>query len=114
MTESERITDLELRLGELEAQQKDVRTQLFDAQIELWEGRVDDLAVQMHLLTLDARDRLQPVVDKLQARLLDARSEVEKRGDTANEMVGDLRRGVQSAVDDVRTAVRDAATAARS
>jgi len=114
MSEAERITKLEERLGELEDEQQAVRSQLLDAQIELWEGRLDDLGVQLHLLSMEARDRLQPVIDQLQSKLADARSTADKRSGTASDVVAELRSGLQSAVDDVRSAVRDAAKAARS
>jgi ribosomal protein L29 len=43
MTIEDRIAELEAQIGKLQAQQADLRKQLARAQLDQWQGRIEDL-----------------------------------------------------------------------
>lgn len=108
MTTEAEIARLENRILELETQQQALRQQLAQAQIDQWEGRIDDLEVQLHLGELELSDRLAPLVETLRNRWLDAKEQVGLTSSTATDVVETLRSGLEQAMDDIRTAVLDA------
>ena len=54
MTTEDRIAQLEDQLHQLQGQQADLRKQLAKAQLDQWQGRIEDLEVQMHLGAVEA------------------------------------------------------------
>ncbi len=102
------INDLTARIEALEAETERLREQLVQAQIDQWKGRIDDLDVQMHLGALDLRDKLQPVVDQFRSNVADARARLGTAASTADDVLANLRKGFDKAVDDISKAVRQA------
>lgn len=105
MTEDTRIAELEARIAELSKEQADLRTQLARAQLDQWQGRIEDLEVQMRLGAMETSDRLAPLVEQLRDRWLDARAQVDGATSTAGEVVDSLREGLEQAMRDIRDAV---------
>jgi hypothetical protein len=113
MTDASDVERLEQRIHELEAQQDALQQQLQKAQLEQWEGRIDDLEVQIHLGTLELGDRLDPLLDALRNRWLDAKQTLNEGASSTGDALDALRAGLDQAMRDVRTAIleaRDAAT----
>lgn len=105
MTTEERIARLEGQITKLQSRQSELHSQLRKAQLELWQGRIDDLEVQMHLAALDANDRLTGLADQLRSRWAAARVQIETAPATATEVVDRLRLGVENAYDEMRKAL---------
>jgi chromosome segregation ATPase len=107
-----RIASLESHIAELQAELAETRRQLTDAQLDQWKGRIDELEVQMHLGRLDAEKQMEPVVEQLRNRWLDAREQVTQAGSTAASVASDafgaLRQGVEQAMDQLRDGARTA------
>jgi len=112
MTDPQDIERLEKRIHDLETEQEGLRKQLAQAQIDQWEGRIDDLEVQVHLGTLEASDRIDPLVEALRNRWLDAREQVSRAPSTTGDVLDALRSGLEQAMRDIRTAILDAKDAA--
>lgn len=113
MADDDRITQLEERIAALSREQADLRTQLARAQLDQWQGRIEDLEVQMRLGAMETSERLAPLVEQLRDRWLDARSQLDGATSTATEVVDSLRQGLEQAMRDIREAVltaRDQAT----
>ena len=108
MTADVDIKRLEARIEKLEAQEAKLRQQLAQAEIDQWEGRIDDLEVQLHLGALEAHDRLAPLVETLRNRWLAAQAQLSDSAGTATDVVDTLRSGLERAMKDVRSAVLDA------
>ncbi|HTO00444.1 MAG TPA: hypothetical protein VL068_07200 [Microthrixaceae bacterium] len=106
--ESDRIDGLEAQITDLEVQLAEVRRQLSEAELDQWRGRIDDLEVQIHLGSLDARDQLMPLVEDLRNTWLDAREKVTKSASTASDAAETLRAGLEQAMGEIRTAVLQA------
>lgn len=102
------IRRLEGRIAELEKEQAALQRQLAQAQIDQWEGRIDDLEVQVHLGSLEVQDRLDPLLETLRNRWLDAKEQVNRSSDTAGDVFATLRSGLEQAMSDIRSAVSDA------
>ena len=67
----------------LEAELDDLRRRLAETELDDWKARIDQLEVQAHLGQMDADDQLQPLVDQMRNRLLDARAQFDKAGSAA-------------------------------
>jgi hypothetical protein len=113
MTDQDRIGGLEAQIEDLKTQLSDVRRRLIDAEFDQWRGRIDDLELQAKLGSMGVEDRVMPVVEQLRDLWLDARERTGDGADTASEVAGRLREGVEGAYRELRSAVRDAASAAR-
>lgn len=101
----DRITQLEEQIHELNDQQADLRKQLAKAQLDQWQGRIEDLEVQMHLGALDASDKATAQMDKLRARWADAKRQFEESIKTASSVADTVRAGLENAFDDLRKAL---------
>lgn len=108
MTDQQTIEELKARIDELEAEQGRLREELSRAQIDEWEGRLDDLGLQLHLGTMELRDRLDPIVEQARRQIADARARIEDGSETTADAVAALRTGFEQAWDDLRSAVNDA------
>ncbi len=113
MSEQDRIGGLEQQIEELKTQLVDVRQRLLDAELDQWRGRIDDLEVQARLGAMSVQDRLIPVVEQLRDQWLDARELAGDGVDTATDVTGRLREGLESAFTELRSAVTDAARSVR-
>lgn len=107
MTTEERIAKLEAQIEKLEAKQTELRQQLVKAEIDQWQGRIDDLEVQAHLGAMEVNDRVNAGVEQLRARWTDTRRQVEHAAATASDVADTLREGVASAVKDLQKALID-------
>lgn len=105
MTTEDRIAKLEGQIDKLQSRQSELYGQLRKAQLELWQGRIDDLEVQMHLAALDANDRLTALADQLRSSWATTRLQMESAPSTATEVVDRLRVGVENAYDEMRRAL---------
>lgn len=112
MTDQHDVQRLEQRISELETEQEALRGQLARAQLDQWEGRIDDLEVQLHLATMDLDDRLAPLVDALRNRWLDAQQQFGASSSTTGDVLDTLRSGLEQAMKDIRTAIKDASSVA--
>ena len=113
MGEQDRIGGLEQQIEDLKTQLADVRSRLLSAEFDQWRGRIDDLELQARLGSMGVQDRIMPVVEQLRDLWLDARERTSDGVDTASEVTGRLREGLESAFKDLRDAVSDAASTAK-
>ena len=104
-TSEERIANLETQITKLQKAQNDLYAQLTKAQLEQWQGRIDDLEVQAHLGAMEANERVTALVDQLRSKWAAARSQVEGATSTTTEVVDTLRIGLQDAFGDLRKAL---------
>ena len=105
MSTEDRIAKLEGQLDKLRAQQAGLRKQLAKAQLDLWQGRIEDLEVQIHLGGMEASDKLTMLMDSLHARWADARRQFETSITTATSVADTVRSGLEKAVQDLRKAL---------
>lgn len=105
MTSDERIARLEAQIEKLQAKQAELHRQLTQAQRDQWQGRVDDLEVQMHLGAMEANDRAAALMDQLRSRWADARGQFDDAIATASSVGDTLRSGLENAVRDLRRAL---------
>ena len=75
--------ELEARVHALEAQLDDLRRRLAETELDDWKARIDQLEVQAHLAKMDADDELEPLLEQMRNRLLDARAQFDKAGSAA-------------------------------
>lgn len=116
MTTEDRIAQLEDQLHELREQQADLRKQLAQAQLDQWQGRIEDLEVQMHLGAAEASDKAKAQMGKLRDRWADARRQFEESIKTASSVADTVRTGLENAFNDLRKALlesKDKLTSAR-
>jgi DNA repair exonuclease SbcCD ATPase subunit len=105
MTNDERIKNLEQRLEKLEAAHDLVTRQLVEARVDQWQGRIDDLKLQVHLGTVEATDRIAALTAELDKRWSRARQQLAIAGATTSEVTETIRSGLESAYKDVRDAL---------
>ncbi len=113
MAEQDRITQLEHQVDDLKGQLRDVRHQLAAAELDQWQGRIDDLEVQAHLGSMAVRDRLTPVVEELRNAWLEAKARLEGGAETTSTVTERLRSGLERAMAEIRSAVLDARSSAK-
>jgi hypothetical protein len=58
---------------------------------------------------MEARGEIEPLLEQLRNRYLDARSQIDRMGGAAGDAVGTVTDGMRSAFDDLRKALSDAA-----
>jgi chromosome segregation ATPase len=100
--------DLEKRMHALESELADLRRELAESQLDDWKARIDQLEVQAHLAQMEADDQLQPLLDKMRNRYLDARSQFDKASSAAGDALNTVTDGVRSAAKDLGDALSDA------
>jgi len=105
MSTEDRVAKLESQIDKLRAQQADLRKQLAKAQFDQWQGRIEDLEVQMHLGGMEASDKLTALMDRLRDRWSDARRQFESSITTAASVADTVRTGLEKAVEDLRKAL---------
>lgn len=106
--QQDRTAQLERQIENLEAELSELRRQLAEAELDKWRGRIDDLEVQVHLASLDAQDRLEPLIENLRDTWSNARETLSEGAATAIDVAGTLRAGLDQAMADLRRAVLDA------
>ena len=105
MTTDDRITKLETKIRKLEDRETDLRKQLAEAQLDQWQGRIENLEVQMHLGAMEANDELTALMNRVRARWADARQQFERGISTASSVGDTVRAGLENAVQDLRKAL---------
>ncbi len=105
MTTDERIAKLEAQIDDLRTKLAELHKKLNKAQLDQWQGRIDDLEVQMHLGAMETTDRLTALMGHLRSRWADARRQVEDRASTASSMADTVRTGLETAFAEVRKAL---------
>ncbi|MCW2784037.1 MAG: hypothetical protein JWP74_554 [Marmoricola sp.] len=105
MTTDERIATLESRIDHLQEAHRIVVGQLAQAHIDQWQGRIDDLELQVRLGTADATDRIAVLTTELNTRWRQARAQLASASATTTEVTDTIRTGLESAYKDVRDAV---------
>lgn len=105
MTTEDRIAKLEAQIESLEAKQAELHKQLAEAQIDQWQGRIDDLEVQMHLGAMEANDRMAALMDQLRGKWGDARRQLEEAASTATGVAETLRTGLENGFKEVQKAL---------
>ena len=113
-TGESRVHELDARVKDLESQLDDVRAQLSQAELDQWQGRIDDLELQLHLASLEVQDQVNPILDELRNTWLDARERLTSRREVADDVLDALRGGMERAMSDLRRAASDSRAAARS
>src|SRR5690242_14843493 len=108
MTTDDQIAAMKTRIEELEDQVGDLREQVLRAQIEQWQGRIDDLEVQVHLGSMEVDERVAPLLQGLRDRWLDAQEKLAGAPGTAGDVLDALRGGLDQAMADIRDAVLQA------
>jgi TolA-binding protein len=101
----ERIAKLEAQIDKLQAKQAELHKQLTKAQIDQWQGRIEDLEVQMHLGAIETSDKLTARMDQLRNKWADARRQFEDAISTASSVADTVRTGLENAVNEVRKAL---------
>lgn len=104
-TTDDRIAKLETKIRKLEGRETDLRKQLAEAQLDQWQGRIENLEVQMHLGAMEANDELTALMNRLRARWADARQQFERSISTASSVGDTVRAGLENAVEDLRKAL---------
>jgi hypothetical protein len=108
MTENERVKKLEVQIADLEKKQSELFTQLAEARLDQWKGRLEDLEVQVHLGAMETNDRVAALMQKARDRWDDARRQLSGATTAATEVIDTVRGGFENAIDDVRRALLDA------
>ena len=105
----DRIAKLEEEIRSLHAQQVELRKQLARAQLDQWQGRFEELEVQMHLGAKEASDKTKALMEQLRGRWADARRQMEESISTASSVADTVRTGLEKAYTDLRTALLESA-----
>jgi predicted nucleic acid-binding Zn-ribbon protein len=113
MTDDDRIAQLQAQIDRLEARQSELYEKLAEARLDQWKGRLEDLEVQVHLGAMDTNDRVNALVEKARERWNEAKSKLGGATSVASDVGETVRKGVESAVEDVRKALLDAKTQAK-
>jgi chromosome segregation ATPase len=107
MSTEDRIKTLESQIEELRAEQVELNKQLAQAEVDRWKGRIEDLEVQMHLGAMETNDRLKALLDQVQHRWAETKSQLETSTSAAAEGADAVRTSLQSAFKDIRQALLD-------
>jgi regulator of replication initiation timing len=105
MAKEDRIAKLEEQIGSLHAQQADLRKQLARAQLDQWQGRFEDLQLQVHLGAMEANDKVSALMGQLGDKWADARRQFEESIMTASGVAETVRSGLENAYADLRKAL---------
>ena len=105
MTSDDRIARLEAEIDKLRGQEADLRKRLAKAQLDQWQGRIEDLELQMHLGAMEESDKLTSLMDQLRGRWADSRRQFEESIKTASSVAETVRGGLESAFGDLRKAL---------
>lgn len=105
MAGEDRITQLEKQIHELRDQQADLRKQLAKAQLDQWQGRIEDLEVAMRLSAAAASSKTTAQMARLRDRWTDARRQFEDSIKTASSVKDTVRTGLENAFNDLHKAL---------
>jgi hypothetical protein len=105
MNSEERIARLEDQIDKLQTRQNELYKQLAKAEREQWQGRIDELELQMHLGAMEANDRVKTVMEQLRTRWVESRAQLDEAASKATGVRDTMRSGLESALRDVREAL---------
>jgi predicted nucleic acid-binding Zn-ribbon protein len=92
----------EKHIEELEDQISALRTEVTQARLEQWQGRIDDLEVQAHLAIKEADERVGALIADVRSRIAKGREQMRDAGATATGIADALTEGIEKAIKDVR------------
>jgi regulator of replication initiation timing len=104
MTPEDRIAELEAQVGKLQAQQADLREQLARAQLDLWQGRIENLELRMHLGAMKASAKLAKLMNQLRDKCAVAQRQFKEIIPEASSVADTVRTGLEDAFDASRKA----------
>ncbi len=104
----DRIPELETQIRKLQAQQAELRKQLIKARIEHWQGRIDDLEVQMHTGAVETSKKLTAKMDQLRSTWADTKKQWQAMISTAASAGDVVRTGLESAYRELRQVLLEA------
>jgi hypothetical protein len=107
MDQQTHIDELKARIETLEDEQRSLREDLSRAQLDEWEGRLDDVGLQVHLGTMELRDLLDPIIDRARGQIDEARAKIDDGSSTASDAAAAIRSGFEQAWDVLRDAIGD-------
>jgi chromosome segregation ATPase len=107
MTTQDRIRMLEGQILDLRAEQAELKKQLARAERDRWQGRIEDLELQMHLGAMETSDRLATLLDQVQAQWAEAKVQLESAASAAGEGGESVWGSLQTAYRDIRRALLD-------
>ncbi len=107
MTSEERIARLEEQIDRLQEKQNELYKQLARAERDQWQGRVDEVELQMHLGAMEANDRVKSVMSQLSTRWAESRAQFDEAASKAVSVRDTMRGGLESALREVRQALID-------
>lgn len=105
MNSDERIARLEEQIDRLHTRQNQLYEQLAEAQRDEWQGRIEDLELQVHLGAMEANDRAKALMDNLHTRWNEARIQFDDASSKAVLVKDTLRGGLERAIKDVHEAL---------
>jgi predicted nucleic acid-binding Zn-ribbon protein len=108
MTTDARISKLEAQIDRLEAKEAELRSQLAQAQLDQWYGRIEDLELQAHLGAMDTQDRIRALVAQAREVWQDAKRQVEGTASSASDVAGEVRSRLEGILRDLRRGMVDA------
>lgn len=114
MSEDQDVDRLRSQVETLQSELNQLRRQLALAELETWRARIDDAEVQVHLASLGAQDRIEPLIEGLRNAWLDAQATVTATTDTASDVIDNIRTGLERTMADLRRALLETARARSS
>ena len=77
-----------------ETDKKTVEQQL-EEEMTIWRGELDELKVQAHLGTMEAKDKMQPYIDQLDEKLAKAKKDWQDFGEASEGAWQELSKGLK-------------------
>jgi chromosome segregation ATPase len=104
----DRTAELQAQISELQAQQAELHKQLIKARIEHWQGRIDDLEVQIHTGAVESSEKLTAKMNQLRSAWADTKKQWEAAISTASSAGDTVRTGLEGAYHELHQALLDA------
>lgn len=104
----DRIPEIESQIGKLQAQQADLRKQLIKARIEYWQGRMDDLDIQMHTGAVETSGKLTAKMNQFRGTWAETKQQWEAATSTAASAGDTVHTGLENAYRELRDALLEA------
>lgn len=104
-TSEDRIKALEAQIEKLRARQTKLNTQLAQAEVDRWHGRIEDLELQIHLGSMETNEKLKVLLDQLHRRWAEATAQLESTTSAATEGADAVFGSLKTAYKDIRGAM---------
>jgi chromosome segregation ATPase len=105
MTTEQQIAKLEAQIEKLHARQAELYKQFTKAQIDQWQGRIEDLELQMHLGAMETNDKVTALMNQLRSKWAEARQQFDDAASTASSVADTVRTGLEKAFKELRKAL---------